>query len=241
MGRTSGPAICVEGVTAGYRVRGRKKTALRNLRLTLRPGQVTGLVGPNGAGKSTILRLLLGYVQPWAGRIRVDGIEPSLYRSRHGVGYVPESVSLPRDWSLQTFLDVGAQLSGLDPSTWPAVVRDVCRDAGLARSVSLGSLSRGQARRAILAFALIGVPLLVALDEPWTHLDADGRARTRTTIESLRARRATVMVSSHDLGEVARVSDTVHILRRGAHERTLEGRHVRTRDLEHALLEGDEP
>lgn len=235
-----GPEVTVERLAAGYRPWGRKKTVLRDLSFDLRPGVVTGLVGPNGAGKSTLLHVLLGFLPPWGGRVRISGMEPAHYRRRHGVGYMPESVAPAGHWCVETLLRYGARLSGLRASTSAAVARDACLRVGLQSMASapLSSLSRGQARRVVFAFAVLGEPRLVLLDEPWSHLDADGRARVRESIERLRAGGATVVVSSHELDEVARVADTVHVIVPGEPLRTLRGADVGAESLERALLAG---
>lgn len=238
-----GPSISVEHVTAGYGSGARGTAALRDLSLFLQPGEVAGLVGPNGAGKSTLLRLLLGLRRPWTGRIRVDDVDPSRYRARHGAAYMPESVSLPRGWSLTTFLCCGAQLRGIPSSRWERMVDEACRDVGLgsAASHTLGSLSRGQARRALVAFALLGEPRLVVLDEPWTHLDEDGRARLRRAVRRLADAGATVVVSSHELDEVVRVADAVHVIIDGARADTLRDERPGAHDLGSSVLRRVDP
>ena len=240
MNRARGPEVNVERLEAGYRPWGRKKTVLHDMSFGLRPGVVTGLVGPNGAGKSTLLRVLLGFLPPWSGCVRIHDTEPTHYRRRYGVGYMPESVALAGHWCVETLLRYGARLSGLRTSTWAAVARDACIRAGLESMAAapLASLSRGQVRRVVFAFAVLGDPRLVLLDEPWSHLDADGRARVRNSIERLRTDGATVVVSSHELDEVARVADTVHVIGNGARIRTLEGADVHAGSLQRALLGG---
>ncbi len=233
-----GPSISVEHVTAGYRSGIRRVAALRDLSLSLRPGEVTGLVGPNGAGKSTLLRLVLGFRRPWEGRIRVDHQDPRRYRARFGTAYMPESVSLPDHWSLTTLLQCGAQLHGLPSPSWGRVAQKACRDVGLDAVASrpLGSLSRGQTRRALMAFALLGEPRLVVLDEPWTHLDEDGRTRLRAAVLRLADMGATVVVSSHELEEVSRVADTAHVIVDGARADTLRDGRSAARDLARSVL-----
>lgn len=238
-----GPCISVEHVTAGYRSGIRRVAALRDLSLFLLPGEVTGLVGPNGAGKSTLLRLVLGLRLPWAGRIRVDDTDPRRYRARSGAGYMPESVSLPGHWSPTTLLRCGAQLHGLPSSSWGRVARKACRDVGLDSVASrpLGSLSRGQTRRALMAFALLGEPRLVVLDEPWTHLDEDGRARLRAAVRRFADTGATVAVSSHELEEVSRVADTTHVIVDGARADTLRDGRSAAGNLARSVLRARDP
>jgi len=240
MEHTRGPEITVDHLEAGYRRRGRRTSVLHGLSFVLRPGGVTGLVGPNGAGKSTLLRVLLGFLPPWRGAVRIRGSDPARYRRRNGVGYMPESVALPPHWRVDSFLGYGARLSGLRPSRWAAATRDARVRAGLesAAYAPLGSLSRGQARRVVFAFALLGEPRLVLLDEPWSHLDTDGRARVRASVDRLRADGATVVVSSHELDEVARVADRVHVILNGERRHTLRGPDVAAGRLERALLSG---
>ena len=95
------------------RARGRVVRALDGVTLHVPPGTAMGIVGPNGAGKSTLIRLLLGYIRPSGGSVRVDGMEPRAYVGARGMGYVPEIVSIPPAWTVGHAMRVYAALAEL--------------------------------------------------------------------------------------------------------------------------------
>src|SRR3954467_1026048 len=93
------------------RARGRVVQALDGISLHVAPGTALGIVGPNGAGKSTLIRLLLGYLEPSRGALRVAGMEPRAYVAARGVGYVPETVAIPPSWTVEHALRFYAALA----------------------------------------------------------------------------------------------------------------------------------
>jgi ABC-type multidrug transport system ATPase subunit len=195
-------------------------------------------VGANGVGKTTLFRVLLGFLTPWEGRVRVCGQSPGALRRRRGIGYLPESVALPSGYTLDGLLREGARLAGLRGERAEASVRAALSEVGLesARSRALGTFSKGMGRRAALAYARLGTPPLLLLDEPLSGLDPRSRAALRATIAAA-AQDATVIVASHDLGEVERTAQVVYVLHRGRVVRRLEARELPGVDLEGIVLE----
>ena len=109
--------IELENVTRIYAAapgRGRTDTvALDDVSLAIPPGGVWGVVGPNGAGKTTLFGLVLGFIHPTHGRVRIDGLEPRRYLRRHGAAYLPERFRLPPEWTVGDALRALAGLEGL--------------------------------------------------------------------------------------------------------------------------------
>ncbi len=208
------PAVAAGGLVLeadGLGKRYGPRPALSGLDLQLAPGQVHGLVGRNGAGKSTLLRMLLGLTAPDEGRLRVLG------RSGGGGEGVAGFVGSPRFWP---YLDVRRTLQLLCELDGR---RGTDRVAGLLSLVGLedratqrvSSLSTGGRQRLGLAAALLRAPRLLLLDEPATGLDPAGARDLRTVVSQLADSGVAVLLSSHDLTEVADLCHTVTVLREG--------------------------
>jgi ABC-2 type transport system ATP-binding protein len=208
------PAISAVALTKRYG----SATALDQLTLDIRRGEVFGLLGPNGSGKTTFMRLLAGYLLPSAGLLTVAGfdvVRDSL-QVRRRIGYVPESAPLYPQMRVGEFLTFMARLRGLpERGVVGAVERVVDRLAlGAVIDKPTRALSRGYRQRVALAQALIHDPDILILDEPTNGLDPRQIIEMRELIRSL-AGRHTVLMSSHILSEVERTSDRVAVLLNG--------------------------
>lgn len=190
--------------------------ALDDLHVTLTDG-VTGLVGANGAGKSTLIKILLGLLQPTSGSATVLGHDPLTAGAeiRRAVGYMPEHDCLPPDVSASDFIVHLAQMSGLPRTAARERTADVLRHVGLAeeRYRPMGGYSTGMKQRAKLAQALVHDPRLVLLDEPTNGLDPAAREDMLALVRRIgHDFGIAVLVTSHLLGELERVSDHVVVL-----------------------------
>lgn len=190
--------------------------ALDSLDLEIGAG-TTGLVGANGAGKSTLLKILLGLVPPTGGGARVLGHDiategPAI---RGLVGYLPEHDCLPPDVSASDFVVHLAMMSGLPRVAARERAAEVLRHVGLAeeRYRPMGGYSTGMKQKAKLAQALAHDPRLVLLDEPTNGLDPAAREEMLGLVQRIgRDFGIAVIVTSHLLGELERVSDHVVVL-----------------------------
>jgi ABC-2 type transport system ATP-binding protein len=181
---------------------------------------ITGLVGANGAGKSTLLKILLGLVAPTGGRAEVLGhdIATNGREIRAAVGYLPEHDCLPPDVSASDFVVHLAMMSGLPRVAARERAAEVLRHVGLAeeRYRPMGGYSTGMRQKAKLAQALAHDPRLVLLDEPTNGLDPAARDEMLGLVQRIgRDFGIAVIVTSHLLGELERVSDHVVILDAG--------------------------
>jgi ABC-2 type transport system ATP-binding protein len=198
--------------------RGRVDTvALDDVTLAIPPGGVWGIVGPNGAGKTTLFGLVLGFLHPTKGRVRVDGLEPRRYLRRHGAAYLPERFRLPPEWTVGDALLALAGLEGLKGASAKERVAAAMERFGLEPHAKkpVGALSRGLNQRLGLAQALLADRRLVVLDEPTEGLDPLWRIRFRDAVAELRGAERTILVASHDLAEVERIADKVVLLEGG--------------------------
>src|SRR5215203_4873993 len=214
------PAIHTEGLTKVYRdFWGRDKVrALDNLDLTIRRGEVFGLLGPNGSGKSTTIKLLLGLIFPTAGSASVLGYPAGSTAVNEKIGFLPEESYLYRFLNGEETLRFYGRLFKMDRRTLNHRVPELLDIVGLdakARKRKLREYSKGMARRIGLAQALINNPDLILLDEPTTGLDPIGTREMKDLILSLKQQGKTVLLCSHLLADVQDVCDRITILFRG--------------------------
>lgn len=199
------------------RLRRRHIFALDGISLDVPAGTAMGIVGPNGAGKSTLLRLLLGYLRPTRGAVRIGGLSPRAYAERHGIGYVPERVAVPPRWSVRQALRAYAALGEVEPAS--ERVDDGLRRMGLVDVADrqAGALSKGNLQRLAIAQALLGDRAVMILDEPTDGLDPQWTARLRDALAAWRQARPerVLLFASHDLDEVERIADRVVVLGNG--------------------------
>nr|WP_253945389.1 ABC transporter ATP-binding protein [Nocardioides sp. zg-DK7169] len=178
---------------------------------------VTGLVGANGAGKSTLLKILLGLLPATSGSARVldHDVRTEGPQIRAMVGYMPEHDCLPADVSASDLVVHLGQMSGLPHAAARERAADVLRHVGLAeeRYRPIGGYSTGMKQRAKLAQALVHDPHLVLLDEPTSGLDPAARDDMLALVRRIGTDFGiAVLVTSHLLGELERVSDAIVVL-----------------------------
>jgi ABC-2 type transport system ATP-binding protein len=188
--------------------------ALTNLNLNIERGEIFGLLGPNGSGKSTTIKLLLGMLWPTTGEIAVFNRRPRDLYVKRRLGYLPEETNLYRFLNAEETLDFYARLFQIPRRERRRRVEALLDLTGLrhARSRPLGEFSKGMQRRIGLAQALINDPELVILDEPTSGLDPLGIREIKNLILELKAKKKTVLLSSHLLDDVEDICDRVAIL-----------------------------
>ena len=200
-------ALVADGVRKAYR----DVTALDGVSLEIDAGEVFGLVGPNGAGKTTLVRALTGTTRVDGDVTVLDSDPVDVEKSR--IGLLPQSFSPAGRLTPRELL---AQYAGLyDDAREPdAVLSDVGID-GDAAGQWYETLSGGQKRRVCVAIALVNDPEVLFLDEPTTGIDPAGRRALWELLEDLAAGGTTVLLTSHSMTEVQRLSDRVGFLNDG--------------------------
>lgn len=181
--------------------------AVDDVSLTVRPGQVLGLLGANGAGKTTLIRTVLGLLAPTTGTVRVLGGEPSR-DTRRRIGYVPQGLGLAADLTVAENLAFVAAAYGLD------VVPEPPADLAARRDRLVGSLSLGLQRRLAFAAALSHGPELLVLDEPTSGVDPLARAALWDTVHEQAEAGVAVLVTTHCMQE-AEQCDALVLMSRG--------------------------
>jgi ABC-type multidrug transport system ATPase subunit len=187
-------------------------------------GEVVGIAGPNGAGKSTLIALLLGFIAPTTGTLRIDGRAPRQFVEETGIGYLPELIPLNPAWRADEAITRMAVLGGLPAAVVRARVDDVIERVGLSehRRKRCKELSKGNLQKVGLAQALLRDERVYVFDEPTHGLDPVWTQRFRELIRELRRPDRTVLIASHNLDELERVADRVIIIDRGRIQRIVD-------------------
>ncbi len=195
-----------------------KVQALNNLNLEVPTGAIFGCLGRNVAGKTTTIRLLTGLARPTTGRAWVNGVETTRADSaaRAEFGYLPQDPAFYTWMSPQDYLDYIGRLFQMGKADRNRRIAELLELVGLADAARrrIGGFSGGMVQRLGIAQALLHKPPVLFLDEPTSALDPAGRYEVLDLIRQLRGQ-VTVFLSSHILGDVERVCDTIGIVHKG--------------------------
>ena len=192
-----------------------KVDAVRAASFDLQQGETVALVGHNGAGKTTLMKLMLGLIRPTSGSIEVLGDDPAAgqFAARRQLGFLPENVAFNPGLTGRETLAFYARLKRQPAFAVAPLLDRVGLTVAADRRV--GTYSKGMRQRLGLAQALLGEPRVLLLDEPTTGLDPALRQSFYDTVEELRGRGATVLLSSHALTELEERAGRVIIMNRG--------------------------
>jgi ABC-2 type transport system ATP-binding protein len=191
--------------------------ALSDVSFVLHEGETLGLIGPNGAGKSTTIRLLLDFIRPDKGHIRLLGEPPNTPAVRRRIGYLPEVASFPQNLTCMDMMQFAGETCHMPPGRIIEKTKKWLKRLGLwdARHRLLRGFSKGMQQRAGFAMALLHDPELFILDEPMSGLDPLGRAEVVGLIQELKAQGKSVLFCSHLLDDVERLADKLLVLHQG--------------------------
>jgi len=198
----------LEGVNKNYgNIR-----ALSGVDFRVRAGEVVALLGPNGAGKTTAVKLLLGLMQPNAGRARVFGGDPTNPENRMRTGAMLQVGRVPETLRVREHIDLFSSYYEK-----PLPLAQILAAAGLEKlsDRKFGDLSGGQKQRVLFALAICGDPDLLFLDEPTVGLDVEARRMLWDEIRLLVSRGKTVLLTTHYLQEADALADRVAVINRG--------------------------
>lgn len=193
-------------------------TAVREINLKLKRGEVLGFLGPNGAGKTTTMRMLTGNLAPSNGSVEICGIDllDNPRDAKIHIGYLPETPPLYRELTVNEYLRLAAKLHRVSSIKLISVLDEVKLHCGLkdVGKCLIGSLSKGYQQRVGIAQAIIHDPDVIILDEPTVGLDPNQVREILSLIRKLGTKRS-VVLSTHILPVVESVCDRVQIMHQG--------------------------
>lgn len=213
------PIVQFENLRKVFRVGfwGRRVTAVDELSLEVRRGEVFGFLGPNGAGKTTTIKMLMGLIYPSGGTATLFGRPVGDPVAKAKVGFLPESPYFYDYLTGREFLKFYGHLFGFFGATLEKRVDELLDLVSMthARDLQLRKFSKGMLQRVGIAQALINDPELIILDEPMSGLDPIGRKEVRDLILRLKESGKTVMFSSHILHDAEVLCDRVAMIMKG--------------------------
>jgi ABC-2 type transport system ATP-binding protein len=187
--------------------------------LSIKRGEVVGLLGPNGSGKSTSIRLALGLARPSSGEVRTMGLNPlrDHVRALSRVGYSPELPNLQTFMSPKELLELIGRELGLSSATRREQIPTVLESVGLLnyQDYKIGKLSKGMVQRLSVAQAMLGSPSLLILDEPMIGIDPAGALHFRSLFRKFSSDGGTIIMSSHIMSEVESLCSSLAVIHSG--------------------------
>ncbi|MEF2811833.1 MAG: ATP-binding cassette domain-containing protein [Oscillospiraceae bacterium] len=191
-----------------------EKTAVKNVSMQIKKGEIYGFIGKNGAGKTTLMRLVLGAAMPTGGSIELFGGEESVNETRHRIGALLEYPCIYKNCTALENLRRFAILTGADTDELEDIL-DLVGLKGVGRKKA-GQFSLGMKQRLAIGIALLGHPEFLVLDEPINGLDPAGIKEIRDVILALNQKKGvTFLVSSHLLDELSKIVTTYGIIKDG--------------------------
>jgi sodium transport system ATP-binding protein len=211
--------IEVQGLRKSFHSGGGAIVAVDGVSFVARDGEITGLLGPNGAGKTTTLRVLYTLMQPDAGRVLIDGLDPSTQAGevRRRLGVLPDARGLYKRLTARENIAYFGQLHGLDAVVMAERIERLAAALGMQDFMDRRTegFSQGQRTKTAIARALVHDPRNVLLDEPTNGLDVMTTRGLRQFLRELRAEGRCVLLSSHIMQEVAALCDRIVVIAQG--------------------------
>ena len=192
------------------------RTAVNDLTLTIRQGEVLSLLGVNGAGKTTTLRILCGLIPPDGGGASVLGYRAGSSQAKSLLGLSPQETAVAENLTARENLELMARIHGMNHAEARRAAESQIEELSLAEIADrrAGKLSGGWQRRLSIAMALVGKPEVLILDEPTLGLDVLARRELWEVVSSLRGK-TTILLTTHYLEEAEALSDRIAIMAEG--------------------------
>ena len=192
-------------------------TALKNINLNIKKGEIFAMLGPNGAGKTTVINIICGIVKPTSGEIAVEGFDiiDDYRETRSRIGLVPQELTLEQFETVFNNVSYSRGLYGKKPD--PAHIEKVLKQLSLwdKKDRILRQLSGGMKRRVLIAKALSHEPQILFLDEPTAGVDVELRQEMWKVVESLRETGVTIILTTHYIEEAEAIADRVGVINQG--------------------------
>jgi lipopolysaccharide export system ATP-binding protein len=212
--KTNTSVLSVEGLRKEFG----KRAVVQDVTLKLHQGEVVGLLGPNGAGKTTTFSMIIGFLQPTAGEIKIDSKRindlPIFRRARMGIGYLSQEASIFRKLSVEDNIRAVLELRGYTREEIKGRTETLLAkfEIGNLRRSKGATLSGGERRRVEIARALATEPKFLLLDEPFTGIDPIVRGEIQKIIRLLKQDNIGLLVTDHNVRETLEITDRAYLM-----------------------------
>ncbi len=210
--------------------------AVKDVTFSVDPGEILGLIGPNGAGKSTTVKIILDFMKPDSGEVRLFG-EPMSEATKNRIGYLPEDKGLYKDLTAIDCILYLASLKGMDKATAKARADELLQQTGMldSKKKKIKHMSKGMGQMIQFIVTIIHDPELLIMDEPFSGLDPVNTELMKNMIAEFRDQGKAVILSTHQMNQVEELCDRVLMINRG--EEVLYGdlKEVKSRFRKHSV------
>ncbi|MCP5105659.1 MAG: ATP-binding cassette domain-containing protein [bacterium] len=192
------------------------KTAVKDLTFSIEPGELLGLIGPNGAGKSSTIKIILDFMKPDSGEVKIFGHQMN-EAGKNQIGYLPEERGLYKKLTAIDCILYLASLKGMDKVTAGEKAHVLLRRTGMLESKKkkIKEMSKGMAQIIQFIVTIIHDPKLIILDEPFSGLDPVNTELMKNMIGNLRDEGKAIILSTHQMNQVEELCDRVLMINQG--------------------------
>lgn len=197
------------------------REVVKEVSLSVGEGEIVGLLGPNGAGKTTTFYMIVGLIKPDSGKVFLDNIDitdvPMYKRARAGIAYLPQEPSIFRDLTVRENLLLAMEGMGVPLPKRKKLLSKILEDFGLEEIADYKgfSLSGGERRRVEIARAMVGAPLFLLLDEPFSGIDPITVYDIQRMIVSLKERGIGILLTDHNVREALSITERAYLIHGG--------------------------
>jgi ABC-2 type transport system ATP-binding protein len=193
------------------------KTAVNDLTFSVDPGEILGLIGPNGAGKSSTLKIILDFMKPDSGEVKIFGHQMN-EATKNQIGYLPEEKGLYKNLAAIDLILYLASLKGMDNALAEKKANVLLQQTGMLESkkMKIKHMSKGMGQIIQFIVTIIHDPKLIILDEPFSGLDPVNTDIMKSTIGNLRDEGKAIILSTHEMNQVEELCDRVLMINHGS-------------------------
>lgn len=198
-----------------------KREVVRTVSINVQQGEIVGLLGPNGAGKTTTFYMMVGFIQPTAGKVFLDDEDVTRHamyrRAQKGIGYLPQEPSVFRKLSVEDNISAVLEMSNLTKQEQKDKLESLISEFSLekVRKNSGDSLSGGERRRTEIARSLASNPKFILLDEPFAGIDPIAVEDIQYIVAKLKTKNIGILITDHNVQETLSITDRAYLMFEG--------------------------
>lgn len=197
------------------------REVVKGVTIQVDQGEIVGLLGPNGAGKTTTFYMMVGFVQPYSGKVLLDGEDitdlPMYKRAQKGVGYLPQEASIFRKLSVEDNISAVLEMGKKSKAEQKDKLEELIEEFGLEKvRKNIGdSLSGGERRRTEIARSLASEPNFILLDEPFAGIDPIAVEDIQSIVAKLKTKNIGILITDHNVQETLSITERAYLMFEG--------------------------